>query len=159
VPNYEIQPGHSLIVRGKLLREGEILPDWYANWDGGLPGRIAAGCLAASDKRHTVEVAPAEVKVSDDPTAALYAEVDRLAKENAEYASSNRELAGRLETVEKSAKHLTDRLGKMTEELAHAEGNAETHRADLVIARADVERLTEELAMERATKPATKPAA
>lgn len=150
--NYEVQPGHTLLLGGAAYTEGAVIPDWFADRDNGLTGRLAVGCLAPTGKRVTAAVAPPAAKTADDPTPGLIEENDRLRRENAEYATSNRDLAAVNEGLTKDVANLTAALGKATADIAHLAAACDDHQAARDAAETKIAELTAEL--EAATAPA-----
>lgn len=127
--SYEVQPGHTLILRGGVHVGGDVIPGWFADIDNGLAGRIAVGCLAPTDKRPTLNPAPPAPKVADDPAAGILAECERLTAENAEYAASNRNLAALNDGLAKEVANLTAGLGRATADIAHLTAACDDHQA------------------------------
>lgn len=153
--NYEVQPGHTLLLAGSPdspLREGSVIPEWAADRDGGLKGRLAVGCLAPTAKPVNVRVAAPVAKTADDPTAAVLAECGRLTAENAEYAASNKQLAAVNEGQAKEIANLTAALGKATADIAHLTAACDDHQAARDAGEKKIAELTAEL--EAATAPA-----
>jgi septal ring factor EnvC (AmiA/AmiB activator) len=152
VQNYEVQPGHTLIMGVVSYTEGNVLPEWFANRDNGLAGRVTNGCLAPTAKPVNVTVAAPAAKTADDPTEAIVAEADRYRRENAEYAASNRELVAVNEELTKANASLTAALGKATADIAHLTAACDDHQGKIDALEKKIADLTAEL--ETATAPA-----
>lgn len=149
--NYKVQPGHTLVLVGGPYREGDVLPGWFADRDGGLAARLELGCLAATADPATVSpVVPA--KTAADPAPELRAEAHRLADENKELASSNKELLGRCEGLGLQVRRLEAALGRAGSDIEHYRAACEEHQA----ARDRLEaELAELKALDAATAPTT----
>lgn len=153
--NYEVQPGHQLILSGfpdGVLVAGDVIPEWAADRDNGLAGRVAVGCLAPTGRPVSVRLPGVVAKTADDPTPAIVAEAERQRAENVAYAASNRELGALKEGLTKEVANLTAALGKATADIAHLAAACEEHQAARDAAEKKITDLTAEL--EAATAPA-----
>jgi hypothetical protein len=152
VQNYAIAPGHQLILGGRLHAEGDVLPQWYADRDSGLAARLKVGCLVPTSRPATAGLPAPAAKVAEDPTPGLLEEVDRLGRENAAFAASNKALGERNAALEGQVETLTKALGEQTAENAHLRAACDDHQAAREALEKKVAELTAEL--EAATAPA-----
>lgn len=150
--NYAIAPGHQLILGGRVHAEGDVLPQWYADRDNGLAGRLKVGCLVPTAKPATAGLPAPAAKTAEDPTPGLLEEVDRLGRENAAFAASNKALGERTAALEAEVETLTKALGEQTAENAHLRAACDEHQAALDAKTKELTAVT--LAAFEATAPA-----
>lgn len=145
--SYKVQPGHTLILGVFVYREGDVLPDWSADRDGGLASRLAIGCLAPTSDRVNVSVAAPTAKTAGDPTPAIIEACETLRVENAEYAESNRALGGRNVELEAENGRLVKALGSATATIEHLKAACEDHQKGHDKTKAEKDKLAKELAV------------
>lgn len=162
VLNYRVPKGRTLIVRGKPHHTGEVLPEWYANWDGGLESRVRDKHLEPTLDPATGGAQPPEPTRVDDPAPKMATELNRLMAENNTLRDLVKEHDGaRLEFARASASkdrllgEQTVEIDRLREGLFAAQKRCEelTLEVEQVTIRATVAEA--ELAKVRATRPST----
>lgn len=83
VSNFRVPKGRTLVVRGKAHPTGQVLPEWYVDWDGGLESRINDGHLVPTlDAVTEKDLTPPAPKTENDQTPLMAKELNRLTGEN-----------------------------------------------------------------------------
>lgn len=117
VANYRVPRGRTLIIRGVAHPTGDVLPGWYADWDGGLAARVGDGHLVATADPVNVTVRPPEPRSVDDPTHAIVAECNKLREENKELKALAKEHDEARIELKRECESKDKALGKQTVEL------------------------------------------
>ena len=124
--HYEVQS--TLIFGAAVHYKGAVLPEWYANKDGGLAARLERGALAETTKPVSVHLEPPAPKTEADPVPSIVAENNRLNVELKTALDDNKQLQGviaelkqQLKGYEAQLASATQTIGALTVKVAEAE--------------------------------------
>lgn len=140
--NYKVGEGHTVLLRGIMYTSPDVLPEWLANFDGQLQGRMARGALVATSAPVNRNVPPPVAKTETDPAPNLAIDVLRLERENAQLAQSNRELAAHAKEVQAQSDGRIKALAEQTDQIAHWRKVAEAAEAKVRELEKQIETLT-----------------
>lgn len=150
--------GRSLRVKGVShfgsYKRGKVIPQWVAEQSGSFAEELVAdGTLEWTDELPAGDFRAPPPKDAIDPAPAMAEELDRLRRRNVTLEAENKTLFGESAALRSQVEKQITALGQQTADLAHYRRTAEEYRLQVAA-------LTEELDLERGTRPAppTEPA-
>lgn len=150
--NFEIQPGESLLFRGKMYRSPDILWGLHIDTFTNLATCVNRGVVKKTLKPRTVQFEAPTPKTETDPAPLMGMEINRLQAENDNLAAGNKSLVAQLNELKAQSDGRIRALGELTDKAAQWQFHAEKGELRVAELESEVARLTADLEVATAPK-------